>query len=197
MICFCLQDYTTVRGNAVVTAITQPASGWLDLSAFQDIVAFLDAREVTPLGTGGTAVSVAFQTSPTQDEGLFASLTSSAVSVSAPGVTVTQMLKDTTTVPLSRWLRWQLAPVGGSTGSWDITFRIWIAASRIGPARISPETAARMPPPTPSVPLAPPPTSSPASYYGGSGATTSPGLYGSPSGGSSSGGKTVAPYGPG
>jgi hypothetical protein len=36
----------------------------------------------------------------------------------------------TTYVPLGRWVRWQIVVSGGV--AWDLTFRIWIAANRIG-----------------------------------------------------------------
>jgi hypothetical protein len=156
--------------------ITQPESGWLDLSGFQDVVAFLDVREVLAQTSGGSGVSFSYQTAPTPDDSLF---TQSGTSGTVSGATlvVTQMLKDTATVPLARWLRWQIAPVGGTGGPWDVTFRIWIAASRIGPMRLSPATMARVPPPTPSQPIAPGPTT---------GACSDPSCMGG----------WVAPYGP-
>jgi hypothetical protein len=41
---------------------------------------------------------------------------------------VTPLLKDFLTVPLAHWFRWQLAATGTS-GTWDITFRLFLAAN--------------------------------------------------------------------
>jgi hypothetical protein len=61
---FMLQDWITIRGS--VTTITQGEDGWLDLTAYQDLVFWVDCREVT-----GTTPAISFQTSPTKDESLF------------------------------------------------------------------------------------------------------------------------------
>ncbi len=128
MHCYLMQDFITVRGQSTSLSATQSESSWLDLSMFQDVVAWLDVKEVT-----GT-VTMAYQTGPTKDDILFQSVTA-AFNVAA-GLAVTVMLKDTTTTPLSRWLRWQLACTGGTT-PWDVTFRVLVAANAPGPqARI-------------------------------------------------------------
>jgi hypothetical protein len=79
---------------------------------------------------GGTNVQMAYQTSPTKDDSLFQAVTA-AFNV-ATGATVTAMLKDTTSVSLSRWLRWQLTVTGSPSSSWDATFRILVAANVVG-----------------------------------------------------------------
>lgn len=124
----CAQDWVTVRGSASVATLTQGENAWLDLSAYQDVVAWLDVREFTPTSTNIPAV--VYQTSPTQDESLFVPM--SAVTV-VTGVTTTVLLKEAmpaNTPPLARWFRWQIAVSGGV--AWDLTFRLWIAVNRIG-----------------------------------------------------------------
>jgi hypothetical protein len=58
----------------------------------------------------------------------------------ALGMTITPMLKLASAgrAPCARWFRWQIAMSGGL--AWDITFRIWIAANRIG-NRVAPSDA--------------------------------------------------------
>lgn len=139
MYSFMLNNWTTIRGATTVGSITQSQSAWLDLSGFQDIVAWLDVREAN--AGGGTAVTLTYQTSPTADEILFAPLTT-AVTLTSGSVTVTKMLASAATVPIGRWLRWQLAVTGVPTLAWDATFRVWIAAN-VGVGRRGAAAAAR------------------------------------------------------
>jgi hypothetical protein len=139
---FPLQKWITIRGQSTVASIIQSESGYLDLMGFQDIIAYLEVREFN-LGTGGTNVTLSYQTAPTKDEALFATMTAAVINL-ATGVTITKMLKETTTVPLSRWLRWKLAITGAPTVSWDANFRISIAAN-VGTALFSPQVKAMMP----------------------------------------------------
>jgi hypothetical protein len=126
MYSFMLTNWITMRGATTVTSITQSQSGWLDLTGFQDVVAWLDVREAN--ANGGTNVTMTYQTCPTADEVMFAAVTA-AFNITSGTVTVTPMLKETTSVPLGRWLRWQLGVTGTPTGPWDASFRIWIAAN--------------------------------------------------------------------
>jgi hypothetical protein len=155
MYCYVMQPWITIRGqSSTIPSITQSENCWLDLTAFQDIVAWLDCKEVAA-GTGGTNVQMAYQTSPTKDDSLFVPVTA-AFNV-ATGVTTTVMLKDVVTNPLCRWLRWQLTVTGTPTTPWDTTFRVFIAANVVGKGR--PSAAAslktRQAPPvaSPSAPL--------------------------------------------
>jgi hypothetical protein len=129
MYCYVMQPWVTIRGQSTgVTAVTQSENCWLDLTPFQDVVAWLECKEVT--GGSGT-VQMAYQTGPTKDESLFTPIVA-AFNV-ATGVTTTTMLKDgTVTTPLCRWLRWQLAISGSPGAVWDATFRIFIAANVVG-----------------------------------------------------------------
>jgi hypothetical protein len=129
MYCFIMQPWQTIRSSSAVASVTQTENCWLDLTPYQDIVAWLEVKEVS-VG-GGTNVQMAYQTSPTKDDSLFQAVVT-AFNV-ATGVTTTVMLKDSVTgVPLCRWLRWQLTVTGTPTSTWDATFRIFIAANVVG-----------------------------------------------------------------
>lgn len=133
---FLVQDWVTIRGAASVT-LTQPEVDWCDLDSYQDVVAWLEVKEFT-----NGALAIAYQTSPTKDDSLFVNMSQSYVAV---GVSTTIMLKAampglvtpaTAAVPspLARWFRWQLS---ASSGTWDITFRLWLAANWVGLRKIS------------------------------------------------------------
>jgi len=130
MRCFPLQDdYLTVRGASSITKVIQADSEWLTLDAFQDIIVWLDVKEVT---AGAGNVAVTYETSPTCDDFLFQQVGS--VAVTSTGLSVTKLLASGgATNPLARYLRWKLAP--SSAVAWDITFRIWLAANAPGPWR--------------------------------------------------------------
>jgi hypothetical protein len=148
MIVYPLQDYINIRSDSGVSSVTQNESGWLDLAGFQDIVAFLEVKEFS----GATTISILYQTSPSKDESLWANMT---VSIAlAAGLTTTKLLKDSATVPLARFVRWQLSATGIS-GSWDAYFRVWLACNRAGKRNtvaLTADTQNRMLSSQPSVP---------------------------------------------
>jgi hypothetical protein len=138
MFCFPLTNWTTMRGASSVTSITQSESQWLDLQGFEDIVTWLEVKNVTLPG-GATHVTLQYQTGTTKDEPLFASLLATAINLDTVvgAVTVSKFLMSSATIPLARWLRWQLAVTGAPSAAWDATFRLWIAAN-IGPHPLRP-----------------------------------------------------------
>src|SRR5262245_16688428 len=118
---FILQDYTTIRGSTS-TNVTQSESGWLDLTPYQDLVFWLDVREVT-----GT-VTITYQTSPTKDESLFTSIVTGqqlAVGVAAPKTA----LMSGAVAPVARFVRWTLT---APAVAWGCTFRVYVAANSPG-----------------------------------------------------------------
>lgn len=130
---FVAQDFVTIRGPADGT-LTQGHNAWLDLSKYPDAVAWLDVRALT---TGGGTISMGYQTAPTADESSFTAISGPIAANTVPfavgvGVTVTPLLKDLLTVPLARWFRWQLTALGTSS-TWDITFRLFLAANCLSP----------------------------------------------------------------
>ncbi len=120
---FMLQDWTTIRGS--VTTVTQGEDGWLDLTAYQDLVFWVDCREQS----GSSAPTIAFQTSPTKDESLFTSIVTATTLAASATPTVVKALLASATVPIARYLRWQLT---GPSGTWDATFRVLVAANSPG-----------------------------------------------------------------
>jgi hypothetical protein len=120
---FWLQKWTTIRGG--VTVVNQPEHEYLDLEPFQDAFFWLEVSNITGTPT------LAYQTSPTLDDILFTTMTASPVSLAvtgpnAPVVTSVFMLSGT--VPLARYVRWQLS----GTPTWDATFRVAVAANAPG-----------------------------------------------------------------
>jgi hypothetical protein len=128
MYSFLLQDWITIRQASSGTSVTQSEDCWLDLTGFQDLVAWLDVKNFT---ASGATVQIAYQSATTKDEAFFLGL-ASPIQVTQTGLTVTTVTKDTTATPLARWLRWQLSISGSPTAIWDATFRIFIAANCIG-----------------------------------------------------------------
>ena len=126
---FVLQDWITIRGGSIADII-QGESTWMAFSSFQDIVFWLDVREMT---TPGTSLTWYYETSPSKDNNLFSTMASTAIATLTPGLqTPLQkvILASGPSVPLATWVRWRLSP-SGSTTPWDATFRILVAANRV------------------------------------------------------------------
>lgn len=123
---FNLEDWKAVAGPAATPAstFTQDEAGWLDLAAFQDVVVFLDCREVS----AGAAPTIAFETSPCREDGLFQPIMSASLAASAQP-TVLRGLMLGSSVPLARYLRWKIT---GPTTAWDATFRAIVVANSPG-----------------------------------------------------------------
>lgn len=111
----CVQDWVTIRSGSNVPLVTQGADSWIDLGDVEDIVFFLDVREVT-----GTA-TMAYQTSPTRQEKNFVSMRP-AFTIGT-GLTITRMFANVAAIPAARFIRWQLGVGAGQ----DVTFRLWAA----------------------------------------------------------------------
>jgi hypothetical protein len=126
---YLLQDWTTITSGSTAPIVVQSEVGWLDLIDYRDIVFWLEVK-ARILG-GATAIVMAYQTSPSKDENLFSSMLAFPTSVGAtPDVRpIIESLNPT--VPLCRWLRWQLQATG-PTSDWSATFRIHCAVNRGG-----------------------------------------------------------------
>jgi hypothetical protein len=118
-----MQGWTTVSGNATtLKTIIQGEDQWLDLSPYQDCAFWIDCRETTG------SPSLAIETAPALDDTLFAPLVGPfALAVSAVPVVMPALMASAST-PLARFVRWKLTTAAGS-GSFDATFRIWVAAA--------------------------------------------------------------------
>jgi len=127
---YVLQDWITVRGTTT-TPLIQNESDWMGFSSFQDIVFWIDVREVT-----GTSLSLALQTSPTKDDALFQTLSNclmTTVVVTTPwapsNILPKAILASNPGVPLATWVRWSLT--NSVAAAWDCTFRILASANRV------------------------------------------------------------------
>jgi hypothetical protein len=137
---FILQDWLTVRSTGTPPApagpnFVQDAAGWLDLSAFQDVVIWFDLRNTSVLTN--CVLFWDFQTAPTKDDVLFQAMVSSggwgnaARSLVVLPATLAAAIAGGT-VPLSTWLRWQIRPGGSSPNqAWSATFRVIVAANQV------------------------------------------------------------------
>ena len=124
MYSFVLQDWITVGATGAGTVI-QTEKDWLDMSAFQDVVAWLDVREVS----GGPAPTLRFETAPAKDDFLFVGMGATPTTlVAASTPLIVQLLMGSAAVPIAQFLRWKV--VGAAT--WDATFRILVAANAPG-----------------------------------------------------------------
>lgn len=118
---FIMQDWITIRGAA--NTVTQSESEWLDLAQYQDVVLWIDAREF--VGT----VTLNIQTAPTKDESFFSVGTVFTTTLALGPTAPQKVLLSVATVPLARYLRWQLT---SATNPFDATFRIMISANAPG-----------------------------------------------------------------
>jgi hypothetical protein len=117
---FILQDWTTIRGGSGLSTVIQAENDWLDLSPYQDVVFWIEVSEAT-----NSLISL--QTSPSKDEDFFVSIVSQLTL--APSVSVVPVLMTASVVPVARYVRWLL---NGTTGTWDATFRVVLAANSPG-----------------------------------------------------------------
>jgi hypothetical protein len=131
---FVLQDWVTIRGQSF--GVVQSEPGWLDLSPFQDLFAWVDIREVA---NGSSTVDLFLETAPTEDEFLFQSMNgpfTAAVTTLAANTapTIVKLPMLAAAVPLSRFLRWRLSWNGTPAPGviWDVTMRIVVAANSPG-----------------------------------------------------------------
>lgn len=126
MYSFVLQDWITV-GGAANASVIQGEKDWLDMSPFQDVVAWVDIRNVTPTNMP----FLKLETAPAKDESLFTFMGSGAglAMVGGTAPTVLQFLMGSATVPIAECLRWKIT---GGAVAWEATFRILVAANAPG-----------------------------------------------------------------
>jgi len=125
MYSFVLQDWITIQGSGTSTTILQSEDGWLDMSPYQDVCAWVDVREQANNPT------LWFETSPSADAELFVKMHTTAVSLTVPATPtpqVIQLLMGSAAVPIARYLRWRI----DGTTPWEVTMRILIAANAPG-----------------------------------------------------------------
>lgn len=115
-----MQDWTTIQ-NSGSNPIVQSDDDWLDMADFLDIVFYVSTQQVS-----GTTPVLVFETSPSKDNDLFATMVS--VSLTASATVTPQIIRfSAATVPLARYVRWRI------TGTTVIaTFRVYVAATTQG-----------------------------------------------------------------
>lgn len=103
--------------------LPQESTEYFDATPFDSVVFYLDLRAQS------SVVSLAYETAPAKEDGLFkpmATLTNMSTLVGpTPTITVVQ-LSDGPSVPLARWVRWKLtfdAPGGDATFKITASFR--------------------------------------------------------------------------
>ncbi len=120
-----LQDWVTVTGytdvNGNGTLLTQGADCWLDTGDYEDLVVFLQTTEVTG------SVGINIQTAPSRQEASFVTMIGGNISASY-AAQVVPLLLSYANVPTARFVRWQLANLGGNGVVWGMTFRLLLAA---------------------------------------------------------------------
>lgn len=126
MYSFVLQDWITV-GGAAGASVIQGEKDWLDMSPFQDVVAWIDIRNAPT----SNQPSLKLETAPSKDDLLFMFMGSGAgiTMIANPVPTVAQYLMGSATVPVAECLRWKIT---GGAVAWEVTFRILVAANAPG-----------------------------------------------------------------
>lgn len=115
-----LQDWTVVSGQDYEMVVTMPSERWADLGGYVDVMFFTEISSYSD-GYGGV---IALQTSPTRDESLFKTMATVTFQQSPPAVSIVRFASAS--VPLSRWVRWQVSAPSATTNRWDVAFRVWM-----------------------------------------------------------------------
>lgn len=116
-----LQDWVTLQGHDGVTSIEQSAHTYVDIGTHEDLVFYIDVKDITG------SVSISLQTSPTLQSSTFVNMI--APVAIAVGLQTARAMFATAAVPPARYVRWA-ASVPGS--AWSATFRIWMTAYDFG-----------------------------------------------------------------
>lgn len=112
-----LQDWTTVRGNAAATVVVQQEDAYADLQGYRDVAVY---PEVSDFGGG---VQLQVQTSPTNDNAFFVTMTRTTFVITATGPQAPGINRYSEATPLTRFVRWRLS---GTGAGWTVTMRIWL-----------------------------------------------------------------------
>lgn len=116
-----LQELATLSGRDGIANIVQSAHQYLDIGQNEDLVFYIDVRDLSP--TSGN-LSIVYETSPTAQDSSFLGMLAPLVLKTA-GVRADRAAFSTAAVPPARFVRWRLQCSGGP---WNVTFRIWVAA---------------------------------------------------------------------
>lgn len=139
---FVLQDWVLVQGTNA-TDFVQSEPNWLDLSPFQDLIAWIDVRAASTPG----APTLFLDTSPSKDDLMFVSMNGATGYTMTSGANpiVAQLQLGVATVPLATFLRWRIR---GPAANWNAAFRITVAANSPGWGAASTDTPGTINAPT-------------------------------------------------
>ncbi len=101
-----------------ITSITQGADRWLEVKTAADAVFYLDVRQP------GSGITISYQTAPRREDSSFVTMLSVPLT-STLTTNAGSVLAAYASVPLAKYVRWQLAFPGTSSAS--VTFRLWMA----------------------------------------------------------------------
>ena len=131
MYSFILQDWVSLEvDDSILTGVTQSEADWMSFQAYQDIFFH---TEVKAFDKGGAdQLVLAFQTASSKDESMFKDMIE--IGLVAGTTTVSKVITSANpSVPLSRWVRWELRVVGTFATDYSATFRVLVSANAVGP----------------------------------------------------------------
>jgi hypothetical protein len=123
-----LVPWTTVGGTGpAVTQQIQDRESYIDTGCAPDMVFFIEVLKVTQ---GGGTLTLALESSPTNDAALFAPVVGPIKLVASGTPLVIKTVPGAASVsPLARFLRWHVT-ANSATSDWVVTFRVRAARSR-------------------------------------------------------------------
>lgn len=123
-----LQQWTTVQTASSFGSFTQSVEDWLDVSSFADAAFWIDVSQVT--ASANATVQLVLQSSPTLDETYFFPVAPPVTLSAASTPILVKTVRAASTVPLARYLRWQLQVSTNNTATWGATFRVRAGLSK-------------------------------------------------------------------
>lgn len=118
-----LQDWVTIDGNVGVASVTQGADTWLDIADHEDLVFYLDVKQLT----NGPVMN--YETAPIREDRSFLPIVTPFTV--ATGVRADPALFAYALTPPARHVRWRIT--SSNTGlTFGVTFRIWLAGYSLG-----------------------------------------------------------------
>jgi hypothetical protein len=109
-----VQDWVTLQLTADAA---QGADKYLDVSAYEDLVFFLEVKQILSV-----QLTMEYQTAPNRLSSDFVTMVSFTP---VTGVRTDAVLASYAAVPIARYVRWYFSTGDGGNG--NITFRLWAA----------------------------------------------------------------------
>jgi hypothetical protein len=127
-----VQDWVTLAlASSVISSsspnITQGADRWLKVPTAADAVFFLDVKQPGTSSPTTATVNINYQTAPRREDASFVTMLSIPL-LSGTTTVVSSVLAAYAQVPVSKYVRWQLA----FSANAYVTFRLWMATYSFG-----------------------------------------------------------------